>query len=197
MDNAKQKSILQLWRDVEAFHMPDLLTIKNIMDLSRLSTIASSDEQLPWQYLTGSNEKQWWHFVYLGLAAKRDIVNALHLFVGQDGSLPEYILDEVTGNTFAGCLMLDEKGFPVEGGYFQSTFVAGMECLANGLSLAMVADDIRMLMHYLAEDAISEPKYCHKEIILPVIECFQSIMADFFNTPLFTSSPLAGFSSSR
>ncbi|SEN44062.1 Superfamily I DNA and/or RNA helicase [Chitinophaga rupis] len=138
----KQKNILSFWKDIEIFSLPDVPRDAKILDFNK---------PLPWElpYVPEANSNLR-HFIFLGKHSKEHIVKLIEEQAGYepDGDFKE----KPTGDTCMATLILDEQGCLVaENPYLQASYIHGLKCLQDGVSLSTLNDRLSEVQDQFTE----------------------------------------------
>lgn len=118
-----QSRILQFWRNVEIFNLPDLeVTAKPL----------SSFESLPWENerVLKNKNKVWRYTLFIGIARKQFVIDQLYRILNEPADTTEGV-EPVPGNTCLAAIVLDENGRPDWNSYIQASFLLGIHCLSQ------------------------------------------------------------------
>ncbi len=125
----KQKDILQFWRDVEIFDLP------NFNDKVAL---LESGAKLPWLMPNrpAKNNHKWRYTLIFGKAKKSTVIEHLNnlLKIGLANDWEE----SVQGFSCFSALILDEEGRPRHDGYVTASYIFGIDALENKKELSTV-----------------------------------------------------------
>jgi hypothetical protein len=121
------QDILQFWRNIEIFHLPDL--DEDAVPLSEF-------ESMPWEVQEPlKNEGKTRRFTfYLGKVSKETVIDYLRQIVGGDAE--EDWMEPVTGYTCLAAIMLDEYGRPHWNSYVHASYIHGIHCLKQNKALS-------------------------------------------------------------
>lgn len=126
----KQQHILNFWRDVEVFNLPDFNN-----DCSLL-TAAS----FPWQTnkpLKNPRANVWRYTLLFGRIAKKDVIDTIERLLDVEDP-PSDWEEPVTGDTCLSAIILDQNGQPNSKSYIPAAFIFGINCLESNVSIAKV-----------------------------------------------------------
>lgn len=133
--SADQKAILNFWRAIEIFNLPDLPTEANLFQ---------KGASLPWE-LPHENEKdlKWHHIVFLGRIPKKIITEKIEEATDYVPSEEEIWEERITGNTCLAALIVDEDGrCGLDNGYIQPSYIHGLMCLQNHKPLSIIEEEL-------------------------------------------------------
>lgn len=129
----KQQKILEFWRNVEIFDLPDFNKDTYLID---------EGEPLPW---LGNNKPSNANYKYrytiiFGKIQKEVIVDHLNnlLDIKEQNDWEQ----SVTGFSCLSALILDEKGYPQEDSYVVASYTFGIRILEQNKNLSIVAGDL-------------------------------------------------------
>lgn len=127
--SAYSQKILQFWRNIEIFHLPDF--DKDAVPLSGF-------ESMPWEMQKPlKNEKKSRRFTfYLGKVAKSSVIDYLRQISGEKEG--DDWMEPVTGDTCLAAIMLDEYGRPYWNSYVHASYIHGIHCLVQKKSLSSI-----------------------------------------------------------
>lgn len=132
---ADQKTILNFWRAIEIFSLPDLPTEAKLFQ---------AGISLPWE-LPNENEKdlRWHHILFLGRISKQDITAEIEKATSYVPSEEEKLEDLISGNTCLAALVIDQEGHCSSvNGYIQASYVHGLLCLQKHKPLSFIDDEL-------------------------------------------------------
>ncbi|MGS2740062.1 DEAD/DEAH box helicase [Sinomicrobium sp. M5D2P17] len=127
----KQQDILQFWRDVEIFNLPDF---------NKDSLLLEVNADLPWfkENRPGRKNYKWRYTLIFGKIDKKVIVehlnNLLKIEAVNDWEEP------VTGFSCLSALILDEKGCPQYDSYITASYTFGIRALEQNKKLSTVPE---------------------------------------------------------
>lgn len=116
-----QSNILQFWRNIEIFNLPDL--DRKAIPLSSLSLLPWEDE-----IVLTNNKKVLRYTLFIGKAPKQKVIEQLGSILNATPNSQDW-LDPVQGNTCLAALILDQDGRPDWNSYIQASFLHGIYCL--------------------------------------------------------------------
>ncbi|MBB4038128.1 superfamily I DNA and/or RNA helicase [Dysgonomonas hofstadii] len=129
----KQQKILEFWRNVEIFDLPDF---------NKDAYLIEEGEPLPW---LGNNKPSNANYKYrytiiFGKIQKEVIVEHLNnlLDIKEQNDWEQ----SVTGFSCLSALILDEKGYPQEDSYVVASYTFGIRILEQNKNLSIVAGDL-------------------------------------------------------
>jgi hypothetical protein len=126
----KQKDILEFWRDVEVFDLPDLHSEAKLLQ---------EGDELPWfrsDRLEKKNYK-WRYTLIFGKIDKKVVVDHLNgLLKVEDANDWE---EPVKGFSCLSALILDENGNPEYDSYLTASYILGLRALEKKINLSTVA----------------------------------------------------------
>ncbi|ASZ13509.1 ATP-binding protein [Chitinophaga pendula] len=127
----KQKNILSFWKDIEIFSMPDV---------PREAKVLNFNKSLPWELNYELQESSTLrHYVFLGKHSKEQIVKLIEDQVGDEPD--DDFREKPGGDTCMAVLVLDEQGCLVsENPYLQASYIHGLKCLQDEVSLSTLND---------------------------------------------------------
>lgn len=120
------KNILQFWRDIEIFDLPDLNS--KIIPLDNL-------EALPWEVNKVSKpDKKRVYTLFFGKIKKKNVIAQIEkLLPNREEILWE---EKVNGFTGFSSIILDENGRPDSKSYTLASYVLGIDILKNKKDIA-------------------------------------------------------------
>lgn len=138
----KQKNILSFWKDIEIFSLPDVPRGAKVLDFNK---------PLPWDL---DNEPQdgssWRHFIFLGKNSKEHIAKLIREQTGYDPD--DDFKEKPAGDTCMAVLVLDERGcLAAENSYLQASYIHGLKCLQDGVSLSTLKDRLSEVQDQFTE----------------------------------------------
>lgn len=127
----KQRDILQFWRDVEIFDLPDFNE-----DASPLE----SGDQLPWlaQHRPAKKHYKWRYTLVFGKIVKKQIIDHLNTLLKVDATNDWE--EPVRGYSCFSALILDEDGCPQQDSYVTASYTFGIHALENKKELSSVSE---------------------------------------------------------
>jgi superfamily I DNA and/or RNA helicase len=130
----KQKNVLQFWRDIEIFNLPDLPDKLNYLE---------AGSPLPWtipQEALEDGKRR--YILYFGKQKKLHITELIEKFTGESNEKPDW-MEKVTGDTCMAVLMIEEEGtLSEEGAYLQASYLHGLKCLQNEEEMEKVVEKL-------------------------------------------------------
>ncbi|MFD1604708.1 AAA domain-containing protein [Flavobacterium artemisiae] len=129
----KKRDILQFWRDVEIFNLPDF---------NKDAVPISNGELLPWQQLVKTPKKnyKWRYTLIFGKIEKKIIIDHLNTLLKSEGANDWE--EPIQGFTCLSALILDEEGRPQQDSYVTASYTFGINILENKGNLASVSEDL-------------------------------------------------------
>lgn len=129
----KKQDIIQFWRDIEIFDLPDL---------NKEAILISSDDELPWLHGTRETKKHYkWRFTLLfGKIDKKFILEHLNTLLKVDTSNDWE--EPIQGFSCFSTLILDEKGRPQNDSYIAASYIFGINALEKNINLSSVSQDL-------------------------------------------------------
>lgn len=129
----KQQTILEFWRNVEVFDLPDF---------NKDAYLVEEGEHLPW---LGNNKPSNKNYKYrytiiFGKIEKDLIVSHLNNLL--DVEAQNDWEQSVTGFSCLSALILDEKGYPQEDSYVVASYTFGIRILEQNKDLSIVSGDL-------------------------------------------------------
>lgn len=129
-----QKNILQFWREVEIFSLPDF-DFKNAILLEKKAPF-------PWEIKKKSKEdKKWQYTITFGNIPKASIIEEIKK------SLPKNVENQweesISGKSCFSVLILDENGQPNTKSYTLASFVFGLKALRENSNMEVVYSDLQ------------------------------------------------------
>ncbi|MCF6405188.1 ATP-binding protein [Chitinophaga filiformis] len=185
--SANSQRILQFWRDIEIFHLPDF--DKDALPLSEF-------DSMPWEMDEPlKNEKKSRRFTfYIGKVAKNNVIKYLGQISG--GKIEEDWMEPVTGDTCLAAIMLDEYGRPYWNSYVHASYIHGIHCMVQKKSLsginnllAGVQSDFEKRYNIETKtlgtgeegDSIKRGDVLTKELLIKEMELLQNIVGGGFS----------------
>lgn len=130
----KQKQILEFWRNVEIFNLPDFNNKAIPLELG---------EVLPWTLKKSpiDVENVLRYTIFFGRIEKKVIVDQIDQFlVGEDNKVDWE--ESISGNTCLSVLILDQEGRPDKKSYVTASYAFGLNAVINKQSLSQVPTEI-------------------------------------------------------
>jgi superfamily I DNA and/or RNA helicase len=130
----KQTNILQFWRDIEIFNLPDMPD-----KLTYLETGSPLPWTIPQEPLEDAKRR---YILYFGKQKKLHITGLIEKFTGESDEKPDW-MEKVTGDTCMAVLILEEEGtLSEEGAYLQASYLHGLQCLQSGEEMETVVEKL-------------------------------------------------------
>jgi predicted nucleic acid-binding Zn-ribbon protein len=127
-----QKNVLQFWRDIEIFNLPDMPD-----KLNYLETGSPLPWAIPQEPLEDAKRR---YILYFGKQKKLHITGLIEKFTGESEEKPDW-MEKVTGDTCMAVLILEEEGtLSEEGAYLQASYLHGLKCLQSGKKMETVVE---------------------------------------------------------
>jgi len=129
----KKQDIIQFWRDIEIFDLPDL---------NKDATLIDTNDTLPWlQELREAKKHYKWRFTLLfGKIDKKFILEHLNTLLKVD--VTNDWEEPVQGFSCFSTLILDEKGRPQNDSYIAASYVFGINALEKNKNISSVSQDL-------------------------------------------------------
>ncbi|NAW50817.1 ATP-binding domain-containing protein [Elizabethkingia argentiflava] len=129
----KKQDIIQFWRDIEIFDLPDL---------NKNATLIDTNDALPWlQELREAEEHDKWRFTLLfGKIDKKFILEHVNTLLKVD--VTNDWEEPVKGFSCFSRLILDEKGRPQNDSYIVASYVFGISALEKNKNISSVSQDL-------------------------------------------------------
>ncbi len=130
-----QKAILNFWRAIEIFNLPDI---------SSSTELFQPNMPLPWELEQERNENyNWHHIVFIGRVAKEQVVDRIEKTIGYKPSEEDQFEEKVSGYTCMAIMIVNEDGrCNADNGYLQAAHLHGLLCLQNKKSLSVIDDEL-------------------------------------------------------
>lgn len=127
----KQRDILEFWRDVEIFDLPDFN--------DDASPLASGD-QLPWlaHHRPAKKHYKWRYTLIFGKIEKKQIIDYLNTLLKVD--VTNDWEEPVRGYSCFSALILDEEGCPQQDSYVTASYTFGIHALEKRKELSSVSE---------------------------------------------------------
>lgn len=129
----KKKDIIQFWRDIEIFDLPDL---------NKEAILIDRDDALPWLHRIREPKKhyKWRYTLLFGKIDKKFILEYLNTLLKVD-TTNEWE-EPIQGFSCLSTLILDEKGRPQNDSYIAASYVFGINVLEKNKNLSSVSQDL-------------------------------------------------------
>ncbi|MGG7666486.1 hypothetical protein [Dyadobacter sp. BHUBP1] len=131
----KQQDILNFWRNVEVFNLPDFN--KDFFALTPNSAF-------PWQSrkpLRNPKTNVWRYTLLFGKIPKKEVAGNIEALL-KVAEMPTDWDEPIVGDTCFSALLLDEDGRPDPKSYIPAAFMFGINCLEDHAGLAAVPEKI-------------------------------------------------------
>ena len=127
----KQQAILQFWRDVEIFDLPDF---------NEDASLLASGDQLPWleQHRPAKKHYKWRYTLIFGKIEKKQIIDHLNTLLKAD--ITNDWEEPARGHSCFSALILDEEGCPQQDSYVAASYTFGIHALEKEKELSSVAE---------------------------------------------------------
>lgn len=131
----KQQDILNFWRDIEIFDIPDL---------NKDASLLNKHEDLPWLTTVTPPKKhfKWSYTLIFGKIEKKRIIEHLNTLLKTD-EVNDWE-EPVQGYSCFSALLLDEKGRPQQDSYVAASYVFGIRALEKGEELSTVSSSLEI-----------------------------------------------------
>ena len=131
----KEQDILNFWRDIEIFDIPDL---------NKESTILKQNENLPWlgTVIPPKKHYKWSYTLIFGKIEKKHILEHLNTLLKTD-EVNDWE-EPVQGFSCFAALLLDEEGRPQRDSYVVASYVFGIKALEKDKVLSAVSSDLEI-----------------------------------------------------
>ncbi len=130
-----QKDILQFWRDVEIFNLPDFD--------QKGATLLEKNTPFPWEMKRKNKEnKKWRYTITFGNIPKASIIEEIKNSSSKNIEKKQWE-EPVTGKSCFSVLTLDENGQPDAKSYTLASFVLGLKALSENNNMAIVHTDLQ------------------------------------------------------
>ncbi|MBJ2126343.1 ATP-binding protein [Flavobacterium sp. IB48] len=125
----KKQDILQFWRDVEIFNLPDF---------NKDAALINDGDILPWQHKASPFKKnyKWRYTLIFGKIEKKLILNHLNTLLKIENANDWE--EPIQGFTCLSALILDEEGRPYQDSYVTASYTFGIKALENKKNLSLV-----------------------------------------------------------
>jgi len=145
----KQKNILQFWRDIEIFNLPDMPDQLNYLE---------AGSPLPWTIPQESLEDAKRRYIlYFGKQKKLHVTGLIEKFTGESDEKPDW-MEKITGDTCMAVLVIEEEGtLSEEGAYLQASYLHGLKCLQNGQEMETVVEKLEKVQEAFTERHTIKP----------------------------------------
>ncbi|MGV0831187.1 AAA domain-containing protein [Empedobacter brevis] len=129
----KKQDIIQFWRDVEIFDLPDV---------QKDAFLIETDSILPWYREVKEPKKhyKWRYTLLFGKIEKKAILDHLNTLFKAD--VPNDWEEPVQGFSCFSALILDEGGQPQHDSYVLASYVLGINALERKAPLSAVSNDL-------------------------------------------------------
>ncbi len=129
------KNILQFWRDVEIFNLPDFDPKK--------TTLLEKNTPFPWEMKKKNEEnKKWRYTITFGNIPKASIIEEIKNSSSKNIEKKQWE-EPITGESCFSVLTLDENGQPDAKSYTLASFVLGLKALSKNNNMAIVHTDLQ------------------------------------------------------
>jgi hypothetical protein len=128
-----KQNILEFWRDLEIFDLPDL---------NKKASLIVKNDALPWLHKVKEPKKDCkWHYkIFFGKIDKKNILDYINTLLKSDNSNDwEEIIQ---GFSCFSSLILNEEGRPQHDSYVAASYIFGIKALEEKANLSLVSKDI-------------------------------------------------------
>ncbi|MBX9886967.1 MAG: ATP-binding protein [Flavobacteriaceae bacterium] len=129
----KKQDILQFWRDVEIFNLPDF---------NKDATLINNGDALPWQHKVKPPKKnyKWRYTLVFGRIEKKLILDHLNTLLKAETSNDWE--EPIQGFSCLSALILDGEGRPQQDSYVTASYTFGIKALESKKNLSLVSGDL-------------------------------------------------------
>jgi len=133
VEKLKKQDILQFWRDVEIFNLPDF---------DKDATPLNNEELLPWEQIVKQPKKnyKWRYTLIFGKIEKKIILDHLNTLLKSE-TISDWE-EPIQGFTCLSALILDEQGRPQQDSYVTASYTFGIKTLENKGNLSSISLDL-------------------------------------------------------
>lgn len=129
----KKQDILQFWRDIEIFDLPDL---------NKEASLINVNDALPWLHKVREPKKhyKWRYTLFFGKIDKKIIIDHLNTLLKAE-TLNDWE-EPIQGFSCFSALLLDEQGRPQQDSYVAASYIFGIKTLEGKANLSSVSKHI-------------------------------------------------------
>lgn len=132
----KQRDVLNFWRDVEVFNLPDF---------NKESSALPHNALLPWEKdmrpLRNPKYNVWRFTLLFGRIPKKEVIHTIEGLLKVEEP-PKDWEEPVTGHTCLSALLLDGNGQPDVKSYIPAAFIFGIRCLEENAPMTAVSEKL-------------------------------------------------------